>query len=590
MLSRRQIQIIELLEHKKIVTGAEVAEKVRISKRTAIRDIHLINHLLGEMAEINNDGHGYYLKVNDKEGFYQIIESSGLDDELILLELVRNDYITLESMSEILYLSKPVLSEQIVKLRQKYKNRLVMQSRSNHGHYLEEPLNKKFSLLANIIEQNPVYFCMKLSVPAVQYKKMAQVIRESYDQIPFSHIHSAHLTSLFLSAKILSNQYQDVLGEEDPSQQVIEKIYVQSGMEAEPGAVKMLQSYFKNQLRRMERMTHEHIQGIVQMLEQEYEIQICDPEIIALLSEHLKRSLAYPQILFYNRGFLLEEMKAVYPLAFDLSIQFVQLIYEKFQIEIYNVELIGLYFSSVMTKHRKKEDKILLFSNQYAVANINKMLIEQKVPEIEVKIVHEKSELMAELEAGAGNLLINNQDTMIESGLSEYNLVIDVKQIAGEEDLLRIENAVKNMNIKNNIHRYFPKENLYDIETLPSDLWIDVVERGCRFLTEKGILIQCEADRILDRERAGNNLVINHMAVPHCITPRDLSFFSIYLHLTNPVAVEGEWVQNMLITCTNSNIQEGIKVFHYLYHKLSQQEGEHMLKIRNYEEFLQIIK
>lgn len=588
MLSRRQIQIIELLEHKGSVKGAEIAEKIRISKRTAIREIHLINHLLEDMAVINNDGQGYYISITDREGFYQKLESSGLDDEMILLELLQNAYLTLDQLSERLYLSKPVLTEKIAGLRKKYKNRLVIRSRSNHGHFLEEPLNKKLVLLANIIEQNPGYFCKRLSVTPGQYKKMVQVIRDHFHEIPFSHIHSTHLAGLFISAKLLGDQCLNEIKDEDEDS-IISNLYIQSGMEAGAG-VKILAGFFEKQSRLMKRMTHEDIRGLVQMLEQEYRIQICDPEMIALLTEHLKRSLAYPQILFYNRGFLLEEMKAVYPLAFDLGIQFVQLLYERFQIEIYNMELIGLYFSSVMTKHQKKEDKIILFSTQYAVANINKLLIEQKIPEIEVQIVHEKSELAAKLGKGHSSLLINNQAALAEAGLSEHVTVIDVKQIAGEDDLNRIENAVKNMKIKNNIHRYFPKEALPAVETEAADTWLDVVERGCRLLTENGILIQSEADRILSREQAGNNLVINHMAVPHCITPRNLSFFSVFLHLTNPVAVEGNLVQNMLITCTNSNIREGVKVFHYLYHKLSQPEGELMLRLETYEEFLRIVE
>lgn len=586
MLSRREIQLLEYLEHRKIATGAEIADKMRISKRTIIRDISHINHVMTGLAVIHNDGKGYQLKIQEKKGFLQLLGSSGLDDELILLTLLTTPFISLDKLSEQIYISKPTLIEQMLKLRQQYKNRIAIKSKPNQGHYLEEALSKRITLLANIIDENPSFFCSKLSVGIDQYEKLVQVIRLYFDEIAYPNIHSEHLASLFLSSKVLTSSSDSLTQDTVADDSIYAKIFGESGIRITPETIPALHDFLEDQRSCSKLITIENIMDIMRLMEQEYHIHICDLELVNQLAEHLKRSIAYPQILSNSHGYILEEMKALYPLAFDLSIKFIQLISKKFQFELYDIDLIGLYFSSALTRNKPRSEKIILFSNQYSVANINKLMIEQKFPEIEVLIIHRKRELEKVLATKEWELLINNQDNILS--LEENIPIIDVKQIIHENDLTRISDTLKRIEIQKNINLYFSEENAFIMETNRSDSWQVVIEKINEILLDKKILLPEEAQKIMQREQAGNNLVINHIAIPHCTITREVSFFSIFIHLTQPIRVEGEIVHNVLLSCMNTNVRTGIKVFNYLYHTLSQQESDVVLNIETYEQFISL--
>ncbi|MBC2148906.1 PTS sugar transporter subunit IIA [Listeria booriae] len=574
MLNQRQVQIMEHLEHSK-ASGLELAKITGTSKRTVLRDISQINYLLGETGEvISNPLGGYQLHIRDKQAYMNLLHQSMYDDELILLELLCHDFRTLDDLAATLYVSKPTLSEKIVFLRSHYANRLAIKSKPNYGHYLDETITRKLILLANLIDKNPAFFCNRLGIEMAEYNALLQTVRASEISEYYPNIHSAHFVSLLLAAQVLGDETGEVasffrvfeIGEE---------------------ACALLTTFTSTQKQKDALVTLEQVQQMLQQLAEHYNASVYDLELVEQLTAHLKRSIAYPIILHDRKLHNIANIKAVYPLAFDLSIAFVARANEQFGMELYDIDLIGLYFSCAMERMKQPASKVLLFSDQYAVASINKQMIEKELPAIELILVMHRQELKSALEQHDIKLILNNAPFQeVNSDVTQ----ISIKQVITKAELQTIQDTLEKIDVHKNIKTYFPEALAMSYQNKPSDNWDAVIAGICKQLEANGTLSEEEAIKIKEREQKGDNLVINHLAVPHCTTQRNQAFFAVFVHLIHPVEVDGTLVQNVLVACVNPNVSTELKVFSYLYYVLNEHEEEVILGIEDYASFIVCIE
>ncbi|MBC2316378.1 PTS transporter subunit EIIA [Listeria booriae] len=574
MLNQRQVQIMEHLEHSK-ASGLELAKITGTSKRTVLRDISQINYLLGETGEvISNPLGGYQLHIRDKQAYMNLLHQSMYDDELILLELLCHDFRTLDDLAATLYVSKPTLSEKIVFLRSHYANRLAIKSKPNYGHYLDETITRKLILLANLIDKNPAFFCNRLGIEMAAYNALLQTVRAIEISDYYPNIHSAHFVSLLLAAQVLGDETGEVasffrvfeIGEE---------------------ACALLTTFTSTQKQKDALVTLEQVQQMLQQLAEHYNASVYDLELVEQLTAHLKRSIAYPIILHDRKLHNIANIKAVYPLAFDLSIAFVARANEQFGMELYDIDLIGLYFSCAMERMKQPASKVLLFSDQYAVASINKQMIEKELPAIELILVMHRQELKSALEQHDIKLILNNAPFQeVNSDVTQ----ISIKQVITKAELQTIQDTLEKIDVHKNIKTYFPEALAMSYQNKPSDNWDAVIAGICKQLEANGTLSEEEAIKIKEREQKGDNLVINHLAVPHCTTQRNQAFFAVFVHLIHPVEVDGTLVQNVLVACVNPNVSTELKVFSYLYYVLNEHEEEVILGIEDYASFIACIE
>ncbi|MDT0111766.1 PTS sugar transporter subunit IIA [Listeria booriae] len=574
MLNQRQVKIMEHLEHSK-ASGLELAKITGTSKRTVLRDISQINYLLGETGEvISNPLGGYQLHIRDKQAYMNLLHQSMYDDELILLELLCHDFRTLDDLAATLYVSKPTLSEKIVFLRSHYANRLAIKSKPNYGHYLDETITRKLILLANLIDKNPAFFCNRLGIEMADYNALLQTVRAIEISDYYPNIHSAHFVSLLLAAQVLGDETGEVasffrvfeIGEE---------------------ACALLTTFISTQKQKDALVTLEQVQQMLQQLAEHYNASVYDLELVEQLTAHLKRSIAYPIILHDRKLHNIANIKAVYPLAFDLSIAFVARANEQFGMELYDIDLIGLYFSCAMERMKQPASKVLLFSDQYAVASINKQMIEKELPAIELILVMHRQELKSALEQHDIKLILNNAPFQeVNSDVTQ----ISIKQVITKAELQTIQDTLEKIDVHKNIKTYFPEALAMSYQNKPSDNWDAVIAGICKQLEANGTLSEEEAIKIKEREQKGDNLVINHLAVPHCTTQRNQAFFAVFVHLIHPVEVDGTLVQNVLVACVNPNVSTELKVFSYLYYVLNEHEEEVILGIEDYASFIACIE
>ncbi len=122
------MNLIQLLLHQN-QTGPELAKQLSASKRTILRDIQALNDELILVAQITSVGNGYSLTISNENSFNQLIKRTASDAELLLFELATRDFVTLDDLSETLFLSKPILSDKMTSLKQSYAKRLSILSK-----------------------------------------------------------------------------------------------------------------------------------------------------------------------------------------------------------------------------------------------------------------------------------------------------------------------------------------------------------------------------------------------------------------------------------------------------------------------------
>ncbi len=442
---------------------------------------------------------------------------------------------------------------------------------------MDEPKSRKIILLANLILQKPAFFLTKLGLAPTVFDSLTENIRHERHAFAYEHAHSAQIASICLA--IYALHYKT-----DFPNSKINDILEQSGIPCASNIGSMVQTFLLEQNKMIASLSTKKILELLQLTCKEHQTPVYDMELATSLAGHLKRSVSYPVILADRKLHNIANIKALYPLAFDLSIHFISLVKQTFSIQIYDIDLIGLYFSCAMDRIKTAPTELVLFSNQYAIASINKQTIERAIPDVNVKLAMNVLELQDLVQNRAIKLVLNNQDSAAPQLTTEC---FTIRQILTETDLRTIRELLEKIDIERHLDDYFPEAFATEFHNEKDASWQTVIQDLTAFLVQKEILSTFEREKIVSRESKENNLVINHLAVPHCTTNRGTPFLGIFVHLKHTVQIEGEVIQNVLISCINPNVRNELKIFSYLYDALNKIDSSVILSWKTHSEFMQ---
>jgi putative frv operon regulatory protein len=97
------------------------------------------------------------------------------------------------------------------------------------------------------------------------------------------------------------------------------------------------------------------------------------------------------------------------------------------------------------------------------------------------------------------------------------------------------------------------------------------------------------AQRVYQRECEGENLVVNHIAIPHCWSESSEKFRGYFIHLAQPVMVNNQTVWHLLMACTGTASRQELKIFSYLANALNGCEPQTISGLKSYEEFMALL-
>lgn len=579
MMNERQYIIIELLtKAPSSIRADEIAKFVVKSKRTIMRDLSSIKLFLetnsvGELM-VYPEQQGYKIRIMDDQAYEELMMKNINDGHIILYQLIMNDYLTIEHLADLLFVSRITASEKMGVIKETYSSVLDV-AVSYKGHHLAETNVTKCFLLSNLVEANTKYYLELAKVTAEQYELLLSQIKHSKVIMEyFPNISESQLTNLFIACLLF--QEKDSEKNED-----FEYIYDSCSLNYTPKTIKNLSLVSDYCINTNLNLKISQIEEILEIIEQENSIRFSNPELSKQLYQHLKRILCYPVFLKSKEIHNISNIKALYPFAFDIGIVFINYMKKLYDYRITNSDLIGLYFTVGMESMMKKKPHILIYSTVNSIANINRQFIETAISNCKVEITDSLEKIPLE----DFSLIINSTTKPLNCKLP----IFSTEYILSEADIVKLKEMLENISIGYGLKTIFPKEYSFTYKVKKGESWLEILASICDLLEESLVISKGEAKRIIEREKSGNPLLINNFSVPHCISKRENFVICIYIHLDQPVLIGSTSVNHVLLTMMNPNMNKSVNIFKFLYRYL-QEYQEPLTTIKSYDEFIQFIE
>ncbi|EFO4256100.1 putative frv operon regulatory protein [Escherichia coli] len=573
MLNERQLKIVDLLEQQPRTPG-ELAQQTGVSGRTILRDIDYLNFTLNGKARITTSGSaGYQLEIFERRSFFQLLQKHDNDDRLLAL-LLLNTFTPRAQLASALNLPETWVAERLPRLKQRYERGFCLASRPGLGHFIDETEEKRIILLANLLRKDP--FLIPLS--GVTRDNFQQLTTACEKQRRWPLMQSDYLSSLILAIYALRNQLTDTWPEYPGSE--IKQIVEYSGLFLGDNAVRTLTGLIEKQHQQAQVICVDNVLALLQRVPGIASLNIIDTQLVENITGHLLRCLAAPVWIGEHRQSSMNNLKATWPAAFDMSLHFITLLREQLDIPLFDSDLIGLYFACALERHQNERQPIILLSDQNAIATINQLAIERDVLNCRVII------LVAIREEIEPLLIINNSHYLLDDAVNNCIIVKNIITAAGIE---QIKHFLATAFIRQQPERFFSAPGSFHYSNVRGESWQHITRQICAQLVAQHHITVDEAQRIIAREGEGENLIVNRLAIPHCWSEQERRFRGFFITLAQSVEVNNEVINHGLIACAAADARHELKIFSYLASVLCQHPAEVIAGLTGYEAFMELL-
>jgi len=113
-----------------------------------------------------------------------------------------------------------------------------------------------------------------------------------------------------------------------------------------------------------------------------------------------------------------------------------------------------------------------------------------------------------------------------------------------------------------------------------------VLRAGMGQFIEKGMLTADEVEALTTREAAGNQLVLNHVSLPHASAKLNDAYEIFAIAFNGEVEIDHKPIYLIIIVLANHQRADSGQVFGYLYSKLKQLNQIQLQNVTGYEELI----
>lgn len=580
MLSERQLKLVDILEQRPS-SLSELARQTGVSSRTILRDIDYLNFTLSGRARIQPGGSaGYQLDIADRRSFFQLLQRHDNDDRLLAF-LLLNTFTPRVELAAALNLPETWVAEKLLRLKQRYERAFCLSSRPGLGHFIDVPEDKRIILLANLLKRDPLL----IPLPGITTGNIEKLYAACGAIDAYPQISGEYLTSLILAVYALRNQLTVIWPESRHFS--LKNAVEQADIYLSNKTFRTLTGLLEKQRRQAMTISSDTVVSLLQSIPGVTSLNIIDDPLIENITGHLLRCLSAPVWLPEHRQGSMNNLKAAWPAAFDMSLRFLALLREKLDIPLFDSDLIGLYFACALERHQNERQPIILLSDQNAIATINQLAIERDVLNCRVMIARTPSEVTAMSLEVEPILIVNNSHQLLEDSL---NNVLTIKNIITSAGTEQIKNFLTTAFIRQQPERFFSSQGSFHYANTPDESWQSITTQICSQLTALGLITDDEAQRICAREEEGENLIVNHLAIPHCWSEQGRHFRGFFITLDHPLLVNNEPVHHLLVACAAADARSELKVFSYLASVLYSLPADMIHGLTGYNDFIALLK
>lgn len=149
-------KILKIISNEKYLTSTKIADILKISEKTARVKLNQLSEILKESGAsiVSKKGMGYTLKIEEKEkynAFFNELTNKVFDYnvELLIMLLWKNDYIKIEEIIDLMYISRNMVSKELKSIETILKSYSIkLDRRPNYGiNILGEEFRKRMLIL-----------------------------------------------------------------------------------------------------------------------------------------------------------------------------------------------------------------------------------------------------------------------------------------------------------------------------------------------------------------------------------------------------------------------------------------------------------
>ncbi|MDN6577172.1 MAG: PTS sugar transporter subunit IIA, partial [Lactiplantibacillus plantarum] len=166
---------------------------------------------------------------------------------------------------------------------------------------------------------------------------------------------------------------------------------------------------------------------------------------------------------------------------------------------------------------------------------------------------------------------------------STFNGVISL------DELEHLKSLSSESYIQKNLSSFLPKSHFYHAPTK----YINVnqtLKAGLTNFAEQGLLTNDQSKALLAREAAGNQLVLNHVSLPHASTELSDAYKVFAITFDGIMKIDGNPIYLILIVLANEKRADSGQVFSYLYTRLKQLSNVQLQNVDTYETLIKYLK
>ncbi|MEK3546012.1 hypothetical protein [Lactobacillus crispatus] len=307
----------------------------------------------------------------------------------------------------------------------------------------------------------------------------------------------------------------------------------------------------------------EHFQNYLIRLFVNNGFEIPNEKLMGMMISHIIREVIYPNLMLKNKSDLENYLKQQ-PIAFDMAKKISLQLMKNLSNVYVNAYYLALYIMLVLSSNDTSIYKIILVSRRRSISSINKYIIEDQIKGSSVYIVHD----MKDFDQISGKFAIVLDSELVEDKtfpVETADLVIsslitstDIKNLLKILRRKTFDQLVINM--KKN--RNFPIDNF-------STDFFDALNSFLITLQNLGMITGIEKNDLINREKAGNQLIINDVSLPHMISSTKKGFHLYQATLSTPVTVDGQFISKIIVVIIGINVASKSEIFKYLYEFIS---------------------
>lgn len=579
MLSERQFALLDALESQPASLSG-LAQQTSVSARTILRDIDYINFTLSGTARIGATGSALYqLDIVDRKRYFQLLQRHDNDDRLLALLLI-HPVMSRAQLADALNLPDAWIAERLPRLRQRYAHAFSLASRPGAGYYIDVCQEKRVILLANLFKKDP----QVLPLAGITSESLSLLHAHCQTLTAWPDIQADYQVSVFLAAYALRHQLRAPA--HDARSDALCDCCEQTGIGLSPAVAGVLTSLFNGLQQQANSVTSGYVAEQLENLTAVVQPQVIDSQLQEELTAHLKRCIAMTNWLPESRPGSMNNLKAAWPAAFDMSVKFINQLRAELDIPLIDSDLPGLYFACALERHHGEGTPVYLLADQNAIATINKMAIEREVMNCRAVVARTPAELAAMMEECQPALIVNNSHYLLDEGLRNVLVIRNIITAAGID---RIKDFLASAFIRQQPGQFFPPEGYLHYPNSVNEGWDSVIAAITTQLVQKNRMTEDEALRICQREREGDNLVVNRIAIPHCWSEHRRPFRGYFVTLEQGLIVNGENVRHVLLACASSGNRQEFKIFSFLAGILNSHSPQRIEGVDGYEAFMALL-